>query len=82
MVRFRCHVGHAWSGEDLRSTFDGQVEEALWLALRALQDQIELDEQLLRRAEENGREWAARRIGQRLAERRTAVEPIWQLLTS
>jgi two-component system chemotaxis response regulator CheB len=37
-VRFRCHTGHAYSGESLVAAVDEAVEESLWIAMRALEE--------------------------------------------
>lgn len=82
VLAFRCQVGHRWSGDDLRASLHGKVEDAIWVALRVLDEQIHLDEQLLHRARATGRSHAATAIEQRLAERRAAAEPLWRLVTS
>ena len=37
MVRFGCHVGHAYTAENLLAHHDDAVERSLWVALRTLQ---------------------------------------------
>jgi two-component system chemotaxis response regulator CheB len=44
-LRYRCHTGHAFTAAVLESLQRGEVEEALWAAVRALHEQ----EQLYRR---------------------------------
>lgn len=39
---FRCRVGHAWTGEALLDARDDEVEQALWIALRSLQEKARL----------------------------------------
>lgn len=46
---FRCRVGHAWSAEALLEARDAEVENALWIALRSLQEKA----RMLRRLAEN-----------------------------
>jgi two-component system chemotaxis response regulator CheB len=42
VLRFRCHVGHGFSGESLAENQSDSLEAALWGALRALEEQAEL----------------------------------------
>jgi two-component system, chemotaxis family, protein-glutamate methylesterase/glutaminase len=37
-IRFRCHTGHAYSSESLVSGINEAIEEALWNAIRALEE--------------------------------------------
>jgi two-component system chemotaxis response regulator CheB len=37
-ARFRCHTGHAYSAESLMAEVDAKVDEALWNAIRALEE--------------------------------------------
>jgi two-component system chemotaxis response regulator CheB len=39
---FRCHVGHAWTPASLLYARDREVENALWIALRSLQEKATL----------------------------------------
>jgi two-component system chemotaxis response regulator CheB len=42
LVRFRCHVGHAYSVETMQAAQGRSLEAALWSALRSLQEREEL----------------------------------------
>lgn len=48
---FRCHVGHAWTGDALLSARDDEVKGALWVALRSLQEKGRLIRDLAGEAE-------------------------------
>ena len=48
---FRCHVGHAWTAEALLTGRDDEVESALWVALRSLQEKARLARQLAGKTE-------------------------------
>ena len=55
LVRFRCRVGHAWSVESLIARQAEALEEALWVALRALEEQASLSGRLAERLKQRGR---------------------------
>ncbi|OBI35790.1 chemotaxis protein CheB [Mycobacterium colombiense] len=48
---FRCQVGHAWTAESLLSARDDEVEGALWVALRSLQEKARLAREMAGKAE-------------------------------
>jgi two-component system chemotaxis response regulator CheB len=43
---YRCHVGHAWTADALLGARDQEVEDALWLAVRGLQEKARLSRRL------------------------------------
>lgn len=43
---FRCRVGHAWTAEALLEARDHEVENALWIAVRSLQEKAKLSRRL------------------------------------
>jgi two-component system, chemotaxis family, protein-glutamate methylesterase/glutaminase len=49
LLRFRCRVGHAYTAEGAVAAQGESVEEALWTALRALQERAQLSERLAAR---------------------------------
>lgn len=55
LVRFRCHTGHAYSPETLLATLGESSEDALWNALRAIEESVMLLTHLGRHARESGK---------------------------
>ncbi|HVE71553.1 MAG TPA: chemotaxis protein CheB [Thermoanaerobaculia bacterium] len=56
-LRFRCHTGHGYTIESLASEMDDMIEDALWSAIRALEERAMLmrrtgDDRYLPRAED------------------------------
>lgn len=50
LLRFRCHVGHAFSAESLSDGQAENLEVALWSAVRALEEQMILARRIVERA--------------------------------
>jgi two-component system chemotaxis response regulator CheB len=49
ILRYRCHVGHGYTAEALLSEQNGHVEDALWTALRALEENAALRRRMAER---------------------------------
>ena len=50
LVRYRCHVGHLYSADGLDSGQGDVVEQALWTAVRVLEEHADLRSRMSRRA--------------------------------
>lgn len=59
LVRFRCHVGHAFSADSLEAEQSEALEGALWSALRALEEKMALARKMSQRARERNNRIAA-----------------------
>ncbi len=80
ILRFRCHVGHAYTVESL---FDGQgaaVETALWTAVRALEERASLLQRMAHRARGMGHELSAGQLEVKGVEAREQAELIRRVL--
>ncbi|MDT5008529.1 MAG: two-component system, chemotaxis family, protein-glutamate methylesterase/glutaminase [Mycobacterium sp.] len=43
---YRCHVGHAWTADALLGARDGEIEGALWVAMRSLTEKAKLSRRM------------------------------------
>lgn len=79
-LRFRCRVGHAYSAEALLQHQAGTVEDALWTALRALEEREEISTRLSRDAGEAGRDWSRLHFRRRAEEARRSADVLRTVL--
>ena len=76
VLKFRCRVGHVYSAESLAAAQGRGVEEALWTALRALEERTEMAARLARRFAMRGRHVTAARYERRAYDARQQAETI------
>jgi two-component system chemotaxis response regulator CheB len=62
LLRFKCHVGHAYSADSLEVSQSQALESSLWAALRSLQERAELFRRLARRTGDGERLEAKARV--------------------
>ena len=62
LLRFRCRTGHTFSAETLLATQSDKVEDALWIALRALEEKASLSHRMASRMEARNQTLAAQRF--------------------
>jgi two-component system chemotaxis response regulator CheB len=80
LVRYRCRVGHAWSSESLSARQANDLEGALWMALRSLEEKAALSGELQLRAEESRHDLSALRFAEHRAEAQSAAELVRELI--
>lgn len=66
-VHYRCRVGHGYSAESLLSAQGDGVEEALWSALRALEEKASLSRRLADRARQHNQHGVVERFEEQAA---------------
>lgn len=80
LTRFRCRTGHAYAAKSLLAKQSEAVEEALWKALRALEEKAVLGSRLAIRARERNQTISAQRFEQQAQDLQQRVLLIRQLL--
>ncbi len=80
LLRFRCRVGHAWSAENLLDVQRDEVETALWMALRALEDRAALLRVLAERADHAHRRMSAERHRVDVGDMERSIEVLRRVL--
>jgi len=75
LLRYRCHVGHAYSAESLSDGQADMLETALWSAVRALEEQMILAQRIVARARKANHTRAVRTFEKRAreAERNSSI---------
>jgi len=80
LLRFRCHVGHAYSLDSLLEEQARDVERALWAALRALEEKAALARRMAVQAHEQSRFTSESQFYQRAHEIEQNVQILHHML--
>jgi len=80
LLRYRCHVGHAYSAEALSEGQSQMLEVALWSAVRALEEQMILARRIMERARKTNHRRALLAFQRRAQEAEQHSSIIRQLL--
>ena len=78
--QFLCRTGHRYSPDTLEGAQEGVIEDALWVALRALEDQASLALRVRDRSAARGDRWMERRFDERRLAARGRADKIRRLL--
>jgi two-component system, chemotaxis family, protein-glutamate methylesterase/glutaminase len=82
LMRYRCHVGHAYTVETMVTVHAQALESALWSAIRALEEKAELSQRLGERATRRGWSGSAAQFQEAAREARRGSEAIRSLLNA
>lgn len=80
LLRFRCHIGHAYSLDSLMSLHGENLERALWTAVRAIEERAALSRRLMAHAHEQNRTQSAEQFSKRAAEAENNADLVRQLI--
>ena len=78
--RYRCHVGHAYTARALLSEQSVEVERALWVALRTMEERVRLLTSLAQDEQRRSHVSSAEVYRERAHELRTAIQTLRRLL--
>jgi len=80
LLRFRCRVGHAFSVESMIMGQSEVLEEALWIALKSLEESVSLSRRMAADARRRGQDWLAQQFEGKLHDAERHVMLIRQVL--
>jgi two-component system chemotaxis response regulator CheB len=82
LMRYRCHVGHAYSADTLLAEKATSLEATLWACVQMLDENADLSRRLARRARDGARSALAARLEQRARVAEDHRERLRQVLAS
>lgn len=80
LLRFRCHVGHAYSLDSLMVEQANDLDRALWMAVRTIEERAALSRRLEAHAKEQNRPKSAEQFAKRAAEAEQNVDLVRQII--
>jgi two-component system, chemotaxis family, protein-glutamate methylesterase/glutaminase len=82
LLRFRCRVGHVYSPESMIAAQTDEVDRALWVALRTLEERAAMAHRLAGRGRDRNQRWVDQAFSQRARETELEADRIRELLRS
>jgi len=82
VLQFRCRVGHVYSPEAMIAAQTDEVDRALWIALRTLEERAALAHRLAERGRERAQRWVDKAFTARANEAEREADQIRELLYS
>jgi two-component system chemotaxis response regulator CheB len=82
LTRFRCRTGHAYSAESMLAGQSEVLEEALWVALKTLEEHAGLSRRMGKQAHDRGHERIAARFDERVRDAEQRIALIRQVLVN
>jgi two-component system, chemotaxis family, protein-glutamate methylesterase/glutaminase len=79
-ITLQCHVGHAWSGDGLLEQQSLEVERAMWVALRTLQERDDLLARMEAHAHDRNLAMSAERFAEERREMGTRAQQLRRAL--
>jgi two-component system chemotaxis response regulator CheB len=79
-LRYRCHVGHAYTGETLIASQANGLEEALWAAIRGFEENATLADKMAARSRQSGHDRVVSRLSKRAETARFHASELRRLL--
>jgi two-component system chemotaxis response regulator CheB len=80
LLRFRCRVGHAFTPETMLAQQDETLEEALWVALKTLEESASLTQRMLKQANQRGHNWLVQHLEGKLQKTEQHIELLKSVL--
>jgi two-component system, chemotaxis family, protein-glutamate methylesterase/glutaminase len=82
ITHYRCRVGHAYSENTLLTEQNGILEQALWTALRVLEERVRLCQRLIERSRERDNHLVLSRFQEQMTDAQEHAEAIRAVLLS
>lgn len=82
MLRYRCHTGHAFTGDVMMEAQSSEAEQILWSLLRAHQQRAELARRMAKQEKSHKRHELAAQLSERAKEYDADAELVEQIIHS